>query len=83
MSPTAKRDTPHPEPPRPAAPRAAFETRLRWIARAAFTVTLLSLVAWFLVVVIEAPLTPVVVLGLVASVTLLIRLARLQAVARR
>jgi hypothetical protein len=77
---------PRPRPPRPPHPelgQSATDTRLRWIARAAFTLMLIALIAWFARVMVNAPLTPLVVVGALAAVVLLLRLGSLQAVARR
>ena len=56
---------------------------MRWLASAALVLALLALVGWWLVVFLEQPLTPLVALGAVAAITLMIRLARLQGIARR
>jgi hypothetical protein len=69
--------------PRPAADLHAIEASMRWIARLAFTLALMGLVAWWLVVMLDRSFELFVMLAAVATLALLIRLARLDARARR
>lgn len=82
MSHPSPERSPHDPSPRDPSLHAR-ERRARAIAGLALTVALVGLVAWWMVALLDAPFLPVALVSAVATMALLIRVARLEAEASR